>query len=136
MRKSVTICEVPVESIHGIDTSGWRPFSKEHDPLRRLSDDGKCPGLSDNPHRSRGGLKGGLGRLRKPSALQAYSFGILSSATSGHLGMFELASAPLRASLARGFPAGTAGASGVKSGLLGSMLVPLASLTSVGHWLP
>jgi hypothetical protein len=57
----------------GANTSGWRPFSKEHDPLRRLSDDGKCPGFSNSPHRSRGGLKGDLGRLKRPGVLQTYS---------------------------------------------------------------
>lgn len=45
--------------------------------------------------------------------------GILGSATRGHTGVFELASAPLRALLARGFPAGTAGASGAKPGSKG-----------------
>lgn len=62
------------------------------------------------------GWKGALAASEDRAFFRRNSFGILGSATIGHVGVFELASAPLRALLARGFLAGTAGASGAKPG--------------------
>lgn len=111
----------------GVHTSGWRPFSKEHDPLRRLSDDGRCPGFSDSPNRSRGGLKGDLGRLKRPSVLQTYSrnsgFGDRRAHGSVRVGLRTAACAA-----GSRVPGRYSRRFGRQAGLQkGSVLVPLAS---------